>query len=247
MSAPAPMFGPYRLVSQVGAGGMGSVYLAVRADQQFDKKVAIKFATGALQNQEVLVRFRLERQTLARLEHPNIVRCLDGGTTPEGIPYLVMDNVDGMRFDEYVEKHHLPIRERIELFRRVCSAVHYAHQHLVIHRDIKPGNILVNEEDGEPKLLDFGIAKLLDYSAPIGITAAGLAPMTLHYASPEQVRGDHITVASDLYSLGVLLYELLAHQSPHYEEGISVQKLMYRILNDDPSPPSTVAPDRGLI
>ncbi len=247
MSAPAPMFGPYRLVSQVGEGGMGSVYLAVRADQQFDKKVAIKFATGALQNQEVLVRFRLERQTLARLEHPNIVRCLDGGTTPEGIPYLVMDHVDGMRVDEYVEKHHLPIRERIELFRRVCSAVHYAHQHLVIHRDIKPGNILVNEEDGEPKLLDFGIAKLLDDSAPIGITAAGLAPMTLHYASPEQVRGDHITVASDLYSLGVLLYELLAHHSPHYEEGISVQKLMYRILNDDPAPPSTVAPDRGRI
>ena len=233
----------YRLVSRVGEGGMGAVYLAVRADQQFEQKVAVKFATGALQNPELAFRFRLEQQTLARLDHPNIVRLLDGGATEEGIPYLIMDHVDGVRLDQYATQHALTVRARIELLRKVCSAVQYAHQHLVVHRDLKPANILVTAK-GEPKLLDFGIAKLLDSAAAdAALTAPGVVPMTLRYGSPEQLRGDPVTVSSDLFALGVVLYELLCGRSPHYAEGLAVDAVMRRILYEEPVPPSAIAPE----
>jgi tetratricopeptide (TPR) repeat protein len=239
---PDSMFGPYRLVAQVGEGGMGKVYLGVRADQQFEQKVAIKFATGALQDQELAFRFRLERQTLAKLDHPNIVRLVDGGTTSDGVPYLIMDHVDGLRLDQYVAEHNLSIRQRIELFRKTCSAVQYAHQHLIVHRDIKPANILVTP-DGEPKLLDFGIAKLLDsYASEQALTASGVVPMTLRYGSPEQVQGHPVTVATDLFALAVVLYELLTGRSPHYQEGVGMETIMHRILAVDPAVPSSVAP-----
>ena len=236
------MLGPYRMVAQVGEGGMGKVYLGLRADQQFEQKVAIKMAAEALQNQELALRFHLERQTLARLDHPNIVRLLDGGATPEGVPYLIMDHVDGIRLDHYVHEHNLSIRDRVELIRKICAAIQYAHQHLVVHRDIKPANILVTP-DGEPKLLDFGIAKLLD-SDPAGaaLTSTGLVPMTLRYGSPEQIQGRPVTVATDLFALAVVLYELLSGHSPHYDENLSVETVMYRILKEDPAPPSSLSP-----
>jgi tetratricopeptide (TPR) repeat protein len=239
---PDSMFGPYRLVAQVGEGGMGKVFLGVRADQQFEQKVAVKFATGALQDQELAFRFRLERQTLAKLDHPNIVRLVDGGTTSDGVPYLIMDHVDGVRLDQYATEHNLSIRERIELFRKICSAVQYAHQHLVVHRDIKPANILVTP-DGEPKLLDFGIAKLLDsYASEQALTATGVVPMTLRYGSPEQVQGNPVTVSTDLFALAVVLYEMLTGQSPHYQEGVGMETIMHRILSVDPPAPSSAAP-----
>ena len=156
--------GVYRLIEQIGDGGMGEVYRADRADGQYDKQVAIKFVRVGFDTRLVLERFRHERQMLASLDHPNIARLLDGGTTEEGIPYLVMELIEGIPFDQYCEIHKLNVTERLKLFLQVCSAVQYAHQHLVIHRDIKPGNILVTKE-GVPKLLDFGIAKILDPAA----------------------------------------------------------------------------------
>jgi tetratricopeptide (TPR) repeat protein len=209
--------GAYQIVRRIGAGGMAEVYLASRADQQFHKQVAIKLVLPGTDNQEIMQRFRLERETLAALDHPNIVKLMDGGTTEDGVPYLVMDYVEGVPITEYCETHHLSVTERLRLFRTVCSAVHYAHQNLVIHRDIKPSNILV-VGDGTAKLLDFGIAKVLrpETAAHAGeLTRAGLRPMTLKYASPEQVRGQPITIATDVYSLGVLLYELLAGHHPY--------------------------------
>ncbi|MCC6345245.1 MAG: protein kinase [Bryobacterales bacterium] len=231
------MVGPYRIVSKVGEGGMGSVWLGVRADQQFDKKVAIKVAPGAIENEEVRIRFRLERQTLARLDHPNIVKLLDGGTSESGIPYLVMDHVEGLPLDRYADEQKLSIEQRLTLFRKICAAVHYAHQNLVVHRDLKPGNILVTP-DGEPKLLDFGIAKMLDTdSARFQVTCEGVVPMTLRYGSPEQIRGKAVSSGSDIYALGVLLYELLTGHTPHYKPGVPAETLMFMILNDDPRPP----------
>src|SRR6185503_1730225 len=153
--------GPYQVIQTVGHGGMGDVYLAVRADDEYQKRVAIKVVQHGLGNPEVLRRFRNERQILAGLDHPYIARLLDGGTTPDGMPYVVMEYVEGVPIDRYCDNHGLSIDERLKLFRDVCAAVHYAHQNLVIHRDIKPGNILVTA-DGVPKLLDFGIAKLLN-------------------------------------------------------------------------------------
>ncbi|MCC6393884.1 MAG: serine/threonine protein kinase [Bryobacterales bacterium] len=240
MGAPprsGPMLGPYRIISKIGEGGMGSVWLGVRADEQFDKKVAIKVAPRALENEEVRIRFRLERQTLARLDHPNIVKLLDGGASESGIPYLVMDHVEGAPLDRYADEQKLSIEQRLALFRKICAAVHYAHQHLVVHRDLKPGNILVTP-DGEPKLLDFGIAKMLDTdSARFQVTSEGVVPMTLRYGSPEQIRGKAVSAGSDIYALGVLLYELLTGHTPHYKPGVPAETLMYMILNDDPRPP----------
>jgi serine/threonine protein kinase len=204
--------GVYRLIEQIGEGGMGEVYRAERADGQYDKQVAIKFVRAGLDTKSVLERFRHERQVLASLDHPNIARLLDGGTTEEGIPYLVMELIEGIPFDQYCDEQKLTITERLKLFLQVCSAVQYAHQRLVIHRDIKPGNILVTRE-GVPKLLDFGIAKILDPAANAQTTAAN--PMTPEYASPEQVRGETITTSTDVYSLGVVLYQLLTGRSPY--------------------------------
>jgi eukaryotic-like serine/threonine-protein kinase len=240
--APAPTrvgrrIGAYDILEEIGHGGMGEVYRAVRADGQFTKEVAVKLVRGGFDTAFVIERFRHERQILAGLDHPNIARLLDGGTTEDGIPYLVMELVRGTPIDRYCEQHQLPINKRLELFRDVCAAVHYAHQRLVIHRDIKPGNILVTEE-GVPKLLDFGIAKILDPSSTGETTMAG--PMTPEYASPEQIRGEPITTATDVYSLGVVLYQLLTGRSPYPVKTRTPHELSRAICDVEPERPSSV-------
>ncbi len=207
--------GPYQIVREIGAGGMGSVYLAERVDE-FRQKAALKLMRRGMDSRIVVSRFRHERQILAGLDHPNIARLLDGGATDDGRPYFVMEYVEGTPIDQYCQNHSLALGERLKLFRQVCAAVQYAHQNLVVHRDIKPGNILVTE-DGTPKLLDFGIAKLLRHEAPqeTALTQAGMRLMTPEYASPEQVKGLAISTATDVYSLGVVLYELLVGRMPY--------------------------------
>lgn len=232
--------GPYQIERLLGRGGMGNVYLGQRADQEFRRQVAIKLVPPGLYSQDILQRFRQERQTLAVLDHPNIVKLLDGGATEDGLPYLVMDFVEGDPITDYCQRRVLSVKDRIRLFRRVCDAVHYAHQSLIVHRDLKPGNILVTE-DGAPKLLDFGLAKLM--GAPTTV-AEGEQPLTLRYASPEQVRGEQITVATDVYALGVLLYELLTGRSPYQLEQITDVALAWAICSQTPPKPSAVA-DRG--
>jgi eukaryotic-like serine/threonine-protein kinase len=231
--------GPYQLLHQVGRGGMASVYLAIRADDQYSKQVAIKLLDGVTNSEEVVRRFRNERQTLAVLDHPNIVKLLDGGATPDGLLYLVMDYVQGVPISDYCDAHRLTVDERLELFRTVCAAVHYAHQNLVIHRDLKPGNILVNS-NGAPKLLDFGIAKLLnpEFLGQAGVTRAAVHPMTPEYASPEQVRGEPVTTATDVYSLGVILYELLAGCPPYRIGRATLPELERVVCLEEPQRPS---------
>src|SRR5437764_7051931 len=214
--AAGQLIGAYRIVREIGRGGMGAVYLGERADEQYKKQVAIKLIKRGMDTDSVLRRFRNERQILASFDHPNIARLFDGGSTKVGLPYFVMEYVEGMPIDKYCQKGQLTIPERLRLFLQVCGAVSYAHRHTVIHRDIKPSNILVTV-DGVPKLLDFGIAKILqsgDGDEPL-VTATGVRPMTPEYASPEQVRGALLTTASDVYSLGVVLYALLTGTSPY--------------------------------
>jgi non-specific serine/threonine protein kinase/serine/threonine-protein kinase len=234
--------GRYRVVRQIGIGGMGAVYLAERADEEFRQQVAIKALRPGLEEGDILRRFLVERQTLAGLEHPNIVRLLDGGTTEDGRPYLVMDYVEGLPIDEYAQAHHLSVEARLELFRTVCAAVHYAHQNLVVHRDLKPSNIMVTA-DGVPKLLDFGIAKILTPEQPekaAGLTQVGVRPMTPHYASPEQILGQPITTASDIYSLGVLLYRLLSGQHPYTFTSGAEAELVQLICQRETEKPSAL-------
>lgn len=237
-----PKVGPYQLERRIGRGGMGSVWLARRIDHEYEKKVAVKMVKRGMDTQEILRRFRLERQVLAGLDHPNIARLIDGGSTPDGLPYLVMEYVEGTPIDQYCESHESSISQRLRLFRDVCAAVQYAHQNLVVHRDIKAGNILVGA-DGNPKLLDFGIAKLMrsEFST-LGAaeTRPELRPMTLDYASPEQVRGDPITTATDVYSLGVLLYKLLTGKFPYGPDLKSRLALQQAILEKEPLRPSLV-------
>jgi tetratricopeptide (TPR) repeat protein len=240
VSESAPVDGSisrYRILEKIGAGGMGEVYRAVRADGQFTKEVAIKLVRGGFNTAFVLERFRNERQILAGLDHPNIARLLDGGTNDAGIPYLVMELVKGAPIDQYCDTHRLTVTQRLQLFRDVCAAVQYAHQRLVIHRDIKPSNVLVTEE-GVPKLLDFGIAKILDPS--IGAETTLEHPMTPEYASPEQIRRGPITTATDVYSLGVVLYRLLTGRSPYDRDTSSTHELARAICDTDPARPSTV-------
>jgi eukaryotic-like serine/threonine-protein kinase len=232
--------GAYQIVRELGHGGMAVVFLAERADQEFRKRVAIKMVKLGVESKEVLSRFRNERQTLAALDHPNIVKLLDGGSTEEGWPFLVMEYVEGIPIDEYCDKHLLSVTERLELFRAVCSAVQHAHQNLVIHRDLKPGNILVTK-DGVPRLLDFGIAKILNpeyFQAPL-VTKGDWRPMTPEYASPEQVRGETITTASDIYSLGVLLYHLLCGRRPYRRTTTSWLEVGRQVCEEDPERLST--------
>jgi serine/threonine protein kinase/tetratricopeptide (TPR) repeat protein len=233
--------GSYQVQHRIGKGGMASVYLAVRADDQYKKGVALKLIPPGLVNDDLLRRFRNERQTLAALDHPNIVKMLDGGTTDDGLPYLVMDYIEGTPIDQYCDGHKLSTEERLRLFLGVCAAVSYAHQRLVIHRDLKPGNILVTA-DGTPKLLDFGIAKLLNPEAvaTLVLTQTGQRPMTLQYASPEQVRGEPLTNATDIYSLGVVLYELLTGHRPHHVKSYTRLGIEQAICEDEPAKPSTV-------
>jgi eukaryotic-like serine/threonine-protein kinase len=234
--------GAYEIVEEIGHGGMGSVYRAVRADDQYRKQVAIKLVRGGLGDAFRRHRFRAERQILADLDHPNIARLLDGGTLEDGQPYVVMEFIQGQPIDKFCESRNLPVSARLRLFRTVCSAVAYAHQHLVIHRDIKPANILVTES-GEPKLLDFGIAKILDSSdlAESGdATVTAMRPMTPEYASPEQVRGEPMTTASDVYSLGVVLYGLLTGHSPYPSASRLPHEIAQAVCDAQPEKPSTV-------
>ncbi|MEM6793065.1 MAG: serine/threonine-protein kinase [Acidobacteriota bacterium] len=214
---PGQRLGSYRIVERIGVGGMGVVLLAEREDQEFERRVAIKILRAGFDLPELVQRFVTERQILAQLEHPHIAALYEGGTTSDGRPYLVMEHVQGLPIHQYCDEQRLGVEERVRLMVKVCNAVAYAHSRLVVHRDLKPSNLLVTEE-GEPKLLDFGIAKLLDPEAfPLTVarTVTGQSPMTPHYASPEQIRGGAITTASDVYSLGVMLYRLLAGRLPH--------------------------------
>ncbi|QUV89258.1 serine/threonine-protein kinase [Chloracidobacterium aggregatum] len=234
--------GPYRILHELGTGGMGTVYLAVRDDLDFEQRVAIKIGHQYAFNRDFLQRrLRTERAILARLEHPNIARLLDGGTTRNGLPFFVMEYVPGVPITAYCQQRQLTTRQRLEMFQSVCHAVHYAHQNLVIHRDLKPGNILVTE-DGIPKLIDFGIAKLLDEqtSTAEAHTVTRQRAMTVPYASPEQVRGEAVTTATDVYALGVLLYELLTGCLPFQVEDVREGKpsLEYLIQHVEPPPPS---------
>jgi serine/threonine-protein kinase len=238
------LLGPYRIIRRVAHGGMGEVYEAIRDDGVFTMRVAVKLVQFGMPREEILRRFKAERQVLATLEHPNIARLMDGGTTEDGIPYLVMEYVDGKRIDEYCDEQKLSIEGRLSLFLTVCSAVQYAHQHLVIHRDLKPNNILITPE-GKPKLLDFGIAKLLtDNSAGSGpeITKTGFNIFTPEYASPEQVRGEDVTTSSDVYSLGMLLYKILTGQKPYEFKSALPHDIARTVLESEATKPSNKNP-----
>jgi eukaryotic-like serine/threonine-protein kinase len=231
--------GPYRVIKTLGEGGMGKVYLAMRADQQYVRGVAIKvMRSGFGANSTMLARFRNERQILANLDHPNIARLLDGGVTEQDAPYLVMEYIDGAPIDRYCWSQSLPLEQRLRMFIAVCSAVEYAHNNLIVHRDIKPANILV-AADGVPKLLDFGIAKMLDPElGDISLTRPAERLMTPEYASPEQIRGEPVTTATDVYGLGILLYELLAGMRPFRTEGQDQHQVARMICEQEPDPPS---------
>jgi len=234
--------GPYRIVEEIGRGGMGVVYRATRDDASFTKDVAIKVIEPGMRSDEVLKRFRAERQILAMLEHPNIARLIDGGTAPDGSPYLVMEYVTGRPLLRYSDERRLTIDERLALFLVACDAVQFAHQRLIVHRDLKSENILVTD-DGSPRLLDFGIAKLLapEGDEPATLTLPMHRMLTPDYASPEQVRGEPATVTSDVYSLGVILYELLTGTRPHQFTTRSPEEILRVITQVDPPAPSTVA------
>jgi serine/threonine protein kinase/tetratricopeptide (TPR) repeat protein len=236
---PGRRIGAYRIIRECGHGGMGVVYLAERADDQYRKRVAIKMLKPGINKDEILRRFRNERQALAALDHPSIVRLLDGGSTDEGLPYLIMDHVEGVRIDQYCDTHRLSIAERLQLFRTVCLAVQYAHETLVIHRDLKPSNILITR-DGVARLLDFGIAKVLNpqWSPDAPLTRTDWRPMTPEYASPEQVRGEPVTNATDIYSLGVMLYELLTGHRPYRVRSDSPLEIERFVCDEEPEKPS---------
>ena len=227
----------YKVLSHIGSGGMGEVYLA--HDEKLNRRVALKLVRFGIGGEETARHFRREAQILASLNHPNIAQLYGAEITPEAISFLVMEYVEGIKIDKYCGDNQLSIRDRLEMFRRVCGAVHYAHQRLIIHRDIKPANILITKE-AEPKLLDFGIAKLLDPEASMTgeQTMTFAAAMTPEYASPEQVRGEPMTTASDVYSLGVILYELLAGQRPYRIKRRSPAEIARAITEEEPQRPA---------
>ena len=242
---PGRRIGSYEIVRELGHGGMGTVLLARRGDRQFEKLVAIKLIKRGMDTDAIVRRFRAERQILAHLDHPNIARLLDGGTTDDCLPYFIMEYIEGVSITRYADEHGLSTAARLRLFRQVCTAVHFAHQRLVIHRDLKPGNILVTPE-GEPKLLDFGVGKLLDpaLGEDDGLTGTGQRPMTPAYASPEQASGGEVTTASDVYSLGALLYELLAGCPPYDFARAPAHEVARIICEQEPARPSTVVVER---
>lgn len=243
----AGRIGPYRIVCEIGAGGMGTVFRAERDDGEFSRTVALKLVRRGLHHDPRMVRrFREERQILAQLQHPHIARLLDGGITTDGLPYFAMELVPGQPINAYCATHRLAVEERLRLFTLVCDAVEYAHRRGVIHRDLKPSNILVTS-DGTPRLLDFGIARLaaIDHDAAAGLTRTGERILTPEYASPEQVRGELASAGSDVYALGVLLYELLTGELPFPRRERTTHELERAILEDDPTRPSTVVTRRA--
>ena len=232
------IFGNYKAIKQIGSGGMGSVYLAERIDGVFEQQVALKIVKPGISSFEIISRFEEERQILARLQHPNIARLLDGGLSDSGLPYFTMEFVDGEPITEYCDRKNLTIEERLQLFQKICNAVLYAHQNLVIHRDIKPGNILVRE-DGIVKLLDFGIAKVFEHdNNRKDLTRTGISVMTPEYASPEQVRGETVSTSTDIYSLGLILYQLLSGCPPYEVNTSSAIELEKIICFSEPLKPS---------
>jgi len=232
--------GPYATHKLLGSGGMGAVYLASRADQSYNKQVAIKVIHKGMDSDRILQRFRRERQIVASLDHPNIARLLDGGATDDARPYIVMEYVEGQPIDTWCDQKRVNTRQRLELFLQICDAIHYAHQNLIIHRDIKPGNILVRS-DGTAKLLDFGIAKLMtpdSSTAPSEKTATSMRLMTPQYASPEQLKGDAVTTATDVYLLGVVLYELLTGHRPYDTKDNATLEAVNAYSQGEPQKPS---------
>jgi tetratricopeptide (TPR) repeat protein len=236
--------GPWQVDRLIGHGGMGSVFLAHRADGAFTQEVALKLIRGSLATPQLVRRFRDERQVLAQLGHPNIARLLDGGTTEDGLPYLVMEHVLGSTLEEHCTAHDLGLAARLELFLAICAAVDHAHRNLVVHRDLKPGNVLVTD-DGVPKLLDFGIAKLLDRlpSDETLLTLAHTTVGTVAFASPEQLGGEAVTTATDVYSLGVVLYRLLAGCHPYALSEVALPEAVRRVRESVPLPPSRAVLD----
>ena len=234
---PDTLVGNYRIVESIGTGGMGSVYLAERADGAFDRKVALKVVSRGMDTVSVISRFEQERAILGRLDHPNIAGILDGGITDDGRPYVVMEYVDGIPINQYCDENNLSVRERLQVFKHVCDAVQYAHQSLIVHRDLKPSNILV-PITGMPKLLDFGIAKILAEQEDPNLTQTGMLLATPAYAAPEQLTSGDITTMTDVYALGVLLYELLSGRRP-YEARRTPEEHRQLILASEPLRPST--------
>lgn len=232
--------GPYQLTAELGHGGMGQVFRARRVDGQYQSEVAIKLVRAGCESPSVRKRFLAERQILATLTHPSIARLLDGGASEDGVPYLVMELIDGTPIDHYCKTNRLPVAARLTLFLSVCEAVSYAHRHLVVHRDLKPSNILITR-DGKAKLLDFGVAKVLDCMAQSGsdrATVTLLRAFTVNFSSPEQIRGGPITTASDVYSLGVLLHHLLTDASPYRSAKGPVSDVVREICERQPNLPS---------
>lgn len=235
---PGQRFGIYEIVRELGGGGMGTVYEARRSDGKFEQKVALKALRREINNESIRNFFKRESEIQAKLEHPYIARLLDVGTTEDGIPFFAMEYVEGEPIDEFCERNNLSLKARLKLFAKVCQAVSHAHQNLIIHRDLKPSNIFVNQE-GEPKLLDFGISKLLSSDESednLSITALGA--MTPEYASPEQIKGETISTATDIYSLGVILYKLLAGSLPFTLSGKNKGNLLWIVTKNEPVPPS---------
>lgn len=233
--------GRYRLLQPIGRGGMGTVWMAERADGQFEHRVALKLVKRGTDTDEVLARFRRERQILARLAHPNIARLIDGGVSDDGRPFLVMEYFEGIPITRYCEEHALPLNERLRVFENVCHAVHHAHRNLIVHRDIKPSNVLVSA-DGEVKLLDFGIAKMLSREAELETRPGWHQPLTFEYATPEQVRGEAITTSTDVYQLGLMLFEILTGRQPYEFATRSVAGLERTVCEQESRLPSSVAP-----
>ena len=241
---PSDLLGPYRILRELGRGGMGVVYAAERDDGEYRQQVAIKVMSRFLSTEVAFERFRNERQILADLEHPAIARLLDGGTTDDGAPYLVMEFIEGEPIDVYCRRRRASLDERLALMTTVCDAVSHAHARLIVHRDIKPANILITA-DGQPKLLDFGIAKILDSDRETLTTRTGALPLTPRYASPEQIAAESITVATDIYSLGIVLYELLSDASPYGEDShASPARLALAISDLEPVRVSVAARQR---
>ncbi len=229
--------GIYQITQEIGFGGMGAVYLAKRVDEKFEQKVAIKMLRREFNTEKIRRRFRQERKMQAALVHPNIASLIDAGTTDDGVPYLVMEYVEGVRIDKFCSENKLNLNERLKLFNKVCEAVSFAHRNLIIHRDIKPSNIIVTNV-GEPKLLDFGISKLIDNGDETTKTITKLGAMTPEYASPEQIKGESVTTATDIYSLGVVLFKVLTGTMPFDTENKSDAKIFSEITNSKPKKPS---------